>query len=101
MNIATSPGNQGDDASQSLNPSVNGARPTNNALMINGIDATNMMNGNGSLGNNVNIPLDSIEVVEMQTALYSARTGRNGGANLQISTKMGANAFHGSASHYF
>ncbi|MFN7919710.1 MAG: TonB-dependent receptor [Bryobacteraceae bacterium] len=96
MNLATSPGSQGDDATQSLNPSVNGARPTNNALMINGVDATNMMNGNGSLGNNINLPLDALDVVEMQTALYSARTGRNGGANLQIGTKIGTNGFHGS-----
>ncbi len=35
LNIATTPGAQGDDASQSLNPSVNGARPTNNGLRIN------------------------------------------------------------------
>jgi hypothetical protein len=31
MNLATVPGAQSEDASQSLNPSVNGARPTNNA----------------------------------------------------------------------
>ena len=30
LNIATKPGTQAEDASQSLNPSVNGARPTNN-----------------------------------------------------------------------
>lgn len=100
MNLATSPGGQGDDGSQSLNPSVNGARPTNNSLMINGVDTTNMMNGSGSLGNNINVPLDAIEVVDVQTALYSARSGRNGGANLQIGTRMGNNSFHGSISHF-
>ena len=31
MNLATAPGSQADDGTQSLNPSVNGARPTNNA----------------------------------------------------------------------
>ena len=100
MNLATSPGGQGDDGSQSLNPSVNGARPTNNSLMINGVDTTNMMNGSGSLGNNINVPLDAIEVVDVQTALYSAKSGRNGGANLQIGTRMGNNSFHGSISHF-
>src|SRR5262245_50668423 len=75
MNLATSPGAQGDDGSQSLNPSVNGARPTNNSVSLNGIDTTNMMNANGSLGNNISIPLDALEAVEMQTALYSASTG--------------------------
>lgn len=101
MNIATAPGAQGDDGSQSLNPSVNGARPTNNSLMINGVDATNMMNAGGSLGNNINVPLDALEAVEVQTALYSATTGRNGGANIQMVTRSGSNEFHGSVSHFF
>ena len=101
MNLATSPGSQSDDATQSLNPSVNGARPTNNSLLINGVDATNMMNGGGSLGNNINVPLDALEAVEVQTALYSATTGRNGGANIQMITRTGTNEFHGSMSHFF
>ena len=75
LNIATNPGTQADDASQSLNPSVNGARPTNNALRLNGIDVTNMLNGGGGLGSNVVIPLEALEGVEVQTALPSAREG--------------------------
>lgn len=101
MNIATSPGAQADDGTQSLNPSVNGARPTNNSLMINGVDATNMMNGGGSLGNNITVPLDALEAVEMQTALYTATSGRNGGANIQMITRVGGNQFHGGMSHFF
>jgi hypothetical protein len=100
MNLATSPGSQGDDGTQSINPSVNGARPTNNSLMINGVDATYMMNGGGSLGNNITVPLDALEAVEMQTALYSATTGRNGGANIQMITRTGTNQFHGAVSHF-
>ena len=100
MNVATAPGAQADDATQSLNPSVNGARPSNNSLSLNGIDATNMMNSGGGLGSNIQIPLDSLEVVEMQTALYSAMTGRNGGGNIQIITRGGSNDFHGSAYHF-
>lgn len=101
MNLATAPGAQADDATQSLNPSVNGARPSNNSLSLNGIDATNMMNSGGGLGSNIQIPLDSLEVVEMQTALYSAMTGRNGGGNIQMITRGGSNDFHGSAYHFF
>ncbi len=101
LNIATSPGAQADDGTQSINPSVNGARPTNNSLSINGVDATNMMNGGGSLGNNINVPLDAIEAVEVQTALYSAAAGRNGGANIQMVTRGGSNRFRGTASHFF
>ena len=75
LNIATAPGTQADDASQSLNPSVNGARPTNNSLRINGIDATNMLNASGGLGNSIGSPLDALEEVEVQTALPSAIAG--------------------------
>lgn len=100
INLATAPGTQGDDGNQSLNPSVNGARPTGNAVFINGVDATNMMNGGGSLGNNITIPLDSLEAVEVQTALYTANGGRNGGANIQMITRSGTNELHGSVSHF-
>jgi len=100
MNLATAPGAQGDDGTQSLNPSVNGARPSNNSMSLNGLDATNMMNSGGGLGSNIQIPLDSLEVVEMQTALYSAMTGRNGGGNIQMITRGGTNEFHGSVYHF-
>ena len=36
----------------------------------------------------------------MQTALYSATTGRNGGANIQMITRTGTNQFHGTVSHF-
>jgi hypothetical protein len=101
LNLPTAPGSETDDGTQSLNPSVNGARPTNNSLLINGVDATNMMNGAGSLGSNINVPLDALEAVEMQTALYSASSGRNGGANIQMITRSGTNQFHGSVAHFF
>jgi len=73
MNIAATPGAQADDASQSLNPSVNGARPTNNGLRINGVDATPMLNAGGGLGNHVGIPLEALEEVKVQTALAARR----------------------------
>jgi len=73
MNIAATPGAQANDASQSLNPSVNGARPTNNGLRINGVDAANMLNAGGGLGNHVGIPLEALEEVKVQTALAARR----------------------------
>jgi hypothetical protein len=100
MNLATAPGGQADDGTQSLNPSVNGARPTNNSMAINGLDATNMMNANGGLGNSISVPLDALEMVEMQTALYSASTGRNGGGNISLITRSGTNSYHGSGYHF-
>lgn len=100
MQIATTPGFQSDDGAQSINPSVNGARPTNNALSINGVDATNMLNRSGGLGSSLQVPLDALETVEVQTALYGANTGRNGGGNIQVITRSGSNNFHGTLYHY-
>jgi hypothetical protein len=101
MNVARVPGAQAEDASQSLNPSVNGARPTNNALRINGIDATNMLSAGGGLGNSVGIPLEALEEVQVQTALPSASSGRNGGGNVALVTRSGGDRFSGSAGFYF
>ena len=101
LNLATAPGTQADDASQSLNPSVNGARPTNNGLRINGIDATNMLNSSGSLGASVALPLEALEEVEVQTSLPSAATGRNGGGNVSLITRAGGDRFSGSGAYYF
>src|SRR5262245_61176391 len=100
LNIATTPGTQDEDSAQSLNPSINGARPTNNSVRLNGIDGTNLLNRSGGLGNNLIVPLDALEVVTVQSALYNSPTGRNGGGNIEIVTRTGTNQFHGSASHF-
>ncbi len=80
---------------------MNGARPTNNGLRINGVDATNMLNAGGGLGNNVGIPLEALDEVRVQTALPSAARGRNGGGNVDLITRSGADRFSGSAGYYF
>lgn len=100
LNITTTPGTQEQDSAQSLNPSVNGARPTNNSLRLNGVDGTNLLNRSGGLGNNLIVPLDALEVVSVQSALYNSPTGRNGGGNIEIVTRAGTNQFHGSAAHF-
>ena len=98
-----------------VSPSVNGARTTSNSLMFNGIDATNLLccsqrtngargtidEGAGSLSRNVAPALETLAEVKMQTSLYDASTGRNGGANISLVSKSGTNEFHGSAYHYF
>jgi hypothetical protein len=100
LNIATTPGSQEQDSGMSLNPSVNGARPTNNSLRLNGLDGTNLLNRFGGLSNNLIVPLDALEVVSVQSALYTSPTGRNGGGNIELITKSGGNQFHGSVQHF-
>jgi outer membrane receptor protein involved in Fe transport len=96
LNLATEPGAQAEDGSQTLNPSVNGARPTNNALRVNGVDTTNMLSASGGLGGSLGVPLEALEEIEVQTALTSAAQGRNGGGSIDIVTRTGTNRFTGS-----
>lgn len=101
LNLATNPGAQSEDGAQSLNPSVNGARPTSNGLRVNGIDATNILSSSGGLGSNINIPLDALEEIEMQTSLPSASRGRSSGGNVELITRSGTDRFSGSAGYYW
>ena len=98
----------------SISPSVNGARTTNNSFVYNGIDVTNLLccnsrvngssgtidNGAGSLSRNIAPAPETLQEVKLQTSLYDAATGRNGGGNFTLVSKTGTNAFHGTA-YYF
>jgi len=79
--------------------SVDGARVTQNLFQVNGIDATTL-GTNGAILVGVPAP-ETIEEFKVQTSLYDARFGRSGGANIQLVTKSGGNAFHGDAYEYF
>ena len=98
----------------SISPSVNGARTTNNSIVFNGIDVTSLLccnsrvngskgtidEGGGTLSRNLAPALETLQEVKLQTSLYDAGTGRNGGGNFQLVSKSGTNQFHGSA-YYF
>jgi hypothetical protein len=98
----------------SISPSVNGARTTNNSFVFNGVDVTNLLccnsrvsgsagtieNGGGSLSRNIAPAPETLQEVKLQTSLYDAATGRNGGGNFTLVSKSGTNRFSGSA-YYF
>jgi hypothetical protein len=79
--------------------SVNGARVTQNNFEIDGVDV-NTMGSSGAVTLPVPAP-ESIEEFKVQTSLYDATFGRAGGANVQVVTKSGTNAFHGVVYEYF
>ena len=86
--------------------SSGGARTTSNAIQIDGIDSLNIHtdsatdNGVGSNGILVPSP-EAIEEFKVQTSLYDAQWGRNGGADVALITKSGNNQIHGSAFEFF
>jgi hypothetical protein len=80
--------------------SVNGGRTYDSNYQINGISVNDNQATTGSGG--VPIPnSDTIEEFKVQTGLYDAAFGHNAGANVDIVTKGGSNAFHGSLFEFF
>jgi hypothetical protein len=101
-----------DNSNSSISPSVNGARTTNNSFVFNGVDTTSLLccnsrtlggtidSGGGSLSRNLAPAPETLEEVKLQTSLYDAATGRNGGGNFMLVSKSGTNQFHGTLYHY-
>jgi hypothetical protein len=109
--LALSPGvvsdvpNAGAFGRNSVNIAANGARPWENSLVFNGMIADNANSGGFDDDNDkTGIPVpspDAIQEFKVQTALYDAENGRQGGATVNIVTKTGTNAIHGSAFEFF
>jgi hypothetical protein len=86
--------------------SAGGARPTSNAVLIDGVDAlnihTNAAADNGVGSNGILTPSpEAISEFKVQTSLYDAQSGRSGGANISVITKSGTPEFHGSLFEFF
>lgn len=72
--------------------SVNGAREDSNNFLLDGV-----YNVDPKLNTfAVRPPVDAIREFEMATSTYDASFGRNPGAQVNVVTKSGSNAFHGS-----
>jgi len=83
----------------SPNFSVNGARVSQNSFQLNGVDAGDI-SFHDSFAVAVPAP-ESIREVRLATSLYDASAGRAGGGNLEVVTRSGTNALHGSLYEYF
>lgn len=82
-----------------INMTVNGAREDNNNYLIEGISATDY-----NIGFLRNTPLPSPDVIQefkVQTSLYDATQGRNGGGNINAILKSGTKDFHGDLFEFF
>jgi hypothetical protein len=78
---------------------VNGQREDNNNYSIEGISVTDY-----NVAELTNTPLPNPDVVEefkVQTSLYDATQGRNGGGNINAILKSGTNQFHGDVYEFF
>jgi hypothetical protein len=78
---------------------VNGQREDNNNYLIEGISATDY-----NVAQNYYVPLPNPDVIQefkVQTSLYDASQGRNGGGNVNAILKSGTRDFHGDAYEFF
>src|SRR5579863_1444592 len=78
---------------------VNGQREDNNNYLIEGISATDY-----NVAELTNTPLpnpDAIQEFKVQTSLYDASQGRNGGGNINAILKSGTDQFHGDVYEFF
>ncbi len=87
------------------NVSANGARTTSNNFQFNGVDANNLAQNSASgwqseVGVAIPAP-DTIQEFKAQTGMYDAGFGRGAGANVDVVSKGGSNAFHGSLWEFF
>ncbi len=74
---------------------VNGQREDNNNFLIEGISATDY-----NVAQATYVPLPNPDVIQefkVQTSLYDASQGRNGGGNVNAILKSGTREFHGDA----
>jgi outer membrane receptor protein involved in Fe transport len=83
------------------NFSTGGGSIKDNNYQMDGVGANDIQNS-GSFSGGVAIPNpDTIQEFRVQTQQYDASYGRNGGANINVITKGGSNALHGSLWEYF
>src|SRR5579863_5280702 len=78
---------------------VNGQREDNNNYLLEGISVTDY-----NVAELTNTPLPNPDVVnefKVQTSLYDASQGRNGGGNINAILKSGTNTFHGDLYEFF
>jgi hypothetical protein len=86
--------------------SANGVDPGSNNFQMDGVAVNNIANSgssnDGTIYTGIPIPSpDAISEFKVQTSTYDASYGRNPGANVNVSTKSGTNAFHGSGFEFF
>ncbi|HEY6270780.1 MAG TPA: carboxypeptidase regulatory-like domain-containing protein [Terriglobales bacterium] len=77
-----------------------GVSAQDNNFQMNGVEI-NDLQSSGHFSGGIAIPNpDSIQEFKVQTGQYDASYGRNAGANVDVVTKGGSNAFHGTIFEY-
>lgn len=92
-------GHNVDTASDSRTGSVNGVRSDQGNVTLDGMDDNDQLNGYAFTGV-LRETLDSVEEFRVTTGLANSDQGRSAGAQVNLVTKGGTNAFHGALYEY-
>lgn len=105
VGVVSAQSGRSDAAAANIDPngtrdgSVAGARPDQNNIVVDGIDATDFAFGTAFATQGA-IPVDAIQEFSTEVANPSAAYGGRSGAQTIITTKTGTNTFHGAAFEY-
>jgi Carboxypeptidase regulatory-like domain len=105
VGVVSAQSGRADAAAANIDPngtrdgSVAGARPDQNNIVVDGIDAADFSFG-FPFETQSAVPVDAIQEFSTQVANPSAAYGGRSGAQTIITTKSGTNTFHGSAFEY-
>ena len=86
--------------SDSRGGAVNGARSDQTNITLDGLDDNDQLEGFAFEGA-MRTTLDSLQEFRVTTGNYDADSGRSSGAQVNLVTKSGTNAFHGSGYEYY
>src|SRR5579863_1033698 len=92
-------GNQVNQNDDSRGGSVNGARSDQTNVTLDVLDDNYQLKGSAFEGA-MRATLDSLQEFRVTTSNYDASSGRSSGAQVNLVTKSGTNAFHGSLYEY-
>jgi len=88
---------QANRGANALNPPINGARSYNNAFLLDGANDTDR----NTFAIAVEPPMESVQEFRIQTSAASAEFSQAAGGVMDVVTKSGTLAWHGSAFEYF
>jgi outer membrane receptor protein involved in Fe transport len=88
---------EGSRGSVALNPPINGARSTHNTFLLDGAYDTDR----NTFAIAVYPPMDSVNEFHIQSSLAPAEFPQSGGGAIDVVTKSGTRALHGSGFEYF
>ena len=80
-------------------PTAYGGASNENVFLVNGVNSTNPRGG--SFGSLVKVNYNAVEEVRVVALGSKAEYGSYSGAAIDVLTKSGSNAFHGTAAYYF